>query len=172
MRSTLTLRIAIIATVFISNLTSLHAQSPIGEGGKQVNGGFGLSSWGIPIFAGFDYGVHDDVTVGGEVSYRRYRERWLGRDFDHSIMGFLVNGNYHFNTLLEIPSDFDLYAGLNLGFYVWSSPEAYGGDGGSGLGLGLQLGGRYYFTEKIGVLFELTGGNSVANAKVGISGRF
>ncbi len=27
--------------------------------------------------------------------------------------GLSFNGNYHFNTVLEIPKDWDLYAGLN-----------------------------------------------------------
>lgn len=59
--------------------------------------------------------------------------------------------------------------GLNLGFYVWSSPDAYQGSHSSGLGIGAQIGGRYYFTNKVGLNFEFGGGNAFSGGKVGVT---
>jgi hypothetical protein len=70
---------------------------------------------------------------------------------------------------LNIPSTWDFYAGLNLGFYYWNSRNDYPGNSRSGIGLGAQIGGRYYFTNKIGLNLELGGGNAFSGGKVGIS---
>jgi len=141
------------------------AQSPIAKGEKQVNAGIGLSSWGLPVYVGIDYGIHPDISVGGEISYRS----WEYGSYNHSIIGLLVNGNYHLNKLMELPPEFDFYAGLNLGFYIWISPEEYGGSKSSGLGLGGQVGGRYYFTDKLAANLELGGGTALSGGKLGLS---
>jgi hypothetical protein len=86
-----------------------------------------------------------------------------------SSWGVLINVNYHFNHIMRIPRDWDFYAGLNLGFYVWTSPDDYDGDHTSGLGLGGQIGGRYYFTNALGVNLEFGGGNALNGGKIGLS---
>jgi len=85
------------------------------------------------------------------------------------VVGISGNVNYHFNNLLSIPYNWDLYAGLNVGYYIWNSPNDYDGDHHSSLGLGAQIGGRYYFTESFGVNLEFGGGNAFSGGKVGIS---
>ena len=144
-------------------------QSPIAKGQAQINLGVGFSSWGIPLYAGFDYGVHKDITLGAELSFRSYNDNWHNDKYRHSIFGVLGNANYHFNTILNIPSNWDFYAGLNLGFYSWSSPNGYDGSHNSGIGLGAQVGGRYYFNNKVGINLEFGGGNSLSGGKFGLS---
>lgn len=156
----------IFVLLLVSNY--LFAQSPIDKGKAQFNAGFGLSSWGLPVYLGFDYGVHKDVTVGGEVSFRNYRNNWKGIAYVHNIVGISGNFNYHFNSILNIPSPWNFYAGLNIGFFYWNSPSLYGGAT-SGLGIGAQVGGRYYFTDKVGINLELGGGNAVSGGKIGVS---
>ena len=163
----------IITILGVILLTSVvQAQSPLDKGGVQLNAGVGFSGWGIPVYLGMDYGIHEDITLGAELSYRRYHNNVIGIEFNHTVIGFLVNGNYHFNTLLELPDPWDLYAGLNVGFYSWSSPDNFKGTSGSGIGLGIQIGGRYYISEKVGFNLEFGGGNSVSGAKVGVTFKF
>ncbi|MBL7841246.1 MAG: outer membrane beta-barrel protein [Cyclobacteriaceae bacterium] len=160
--------IVFAALLFISQLT--FAQYALSKGESQLNAGVGLSSWGVPVYVGFDVGVHPDISVGGELSFRSYRENFRGDRYNHNIIGISGNGNYHFNTILDIPREWDFYAGLNLGFYVWSTPnDDYPGDGSSGLGLGAQIGGRYYFNDRFAVNLELGGGNAFGGGKFGIS---
>jgi outer membrane immunogenic protein len=158
----------IIMLLFVLNTS--YAQSPLPKGKAQLNVGLGLSDWGVPFYLGFDFGVHKDVTLGGEFSYRSYLERYR-KDFyyRHGIAGFSFNGNYHFNTVLNIPRNFDFYAGLNIGFYAWSSPRGYPGSYTSGLGLGAQVGGRYYFNNKVGINLEIGGGNAFSGGKFGLT---
>jgi len=149
--------------------TAIYAQSPVFKGMKQFNAGVGLSSWGIPVYVGLDFGVTQDITLGGEISFRSYNETWKNNKYNHSLIGFSGNGNYHFNRILNIPSAWDFYAGLNIGFYIWNSPNDYDGSHSSGLGLNAQIGGRYYFTQRLGVNLELGGGNAFSGGKFGIS---
>lgn len=159
----------IIMIVILLTVSTVFATNALAKGQTQINTGVGLSSWGIPVYIGLDYGIHQDVTLGAELSYQSYQERYHSSDYDHSITGVFGNANYHFNNVLEIPSDWDFYAGLSLGFIVWNSPDEYHGSNTSGLGLSGQIGGRYYFTDVFGVNLELGGGNAFSGGKFGIS---
>lgn len=161
-RTVLTIILLIIAT-------TMFAQGPIEIGQAQLNAGVGLSSWGVPVYVGLDYGVHQDITIGGEFSFRSYNDNWSNHKYRHSIIGISGNANYHFSTLLNIPANWDFYIGPNIGFYIWNSPTEYEGSHTSGLGLGAQIGGRYYFNEKFGINLEFGGANVFSGGKFGIS---
>ncbi len=103
-----------------------------------------------------DFGIHQDITAGPE----------FGVDLDINRIYVGGRGDYHFNTLLGIPRDWDFYAGLNLGVVGFT-------DGGtSGLNLGLQIGGRYYWSTDWGVNLEFGGGNNLSGGRIGVSRRF
>lgn len=162
-------KINLALLILLLSTSFSFAQSPIAKGQSQINLGVGLSNWGIPIYAGFDYGVHKDITLGAELSFRSYNDNYRNRRYNHNIIGFSGNVNYHFNTIFNIPPTWDFYAGLNLGFYHWNSASDYPGNYNSGIGIGGQIGGRYYFTEKLGVNLEFGGGNAFSGGKLGIS---
>jgi len=147
-----------------------NAQSALPKGGKQLNAGLGFSNVGTPVYIGLDFAVHDDITIGPQVSYRSHRT--LGSNFNILVIG--GNANYHFNTLLDIPSDFDFYAGVTLAYYSWSNPDGFLGRDSSGIQLEAQVGGRYYFNQSWGVNLELGGAGSggASGGKIGISYRF
>jgi len=146
-----------------------NAQAPLSEGAFQLNGGFGFSNHGLPVYVGLDYGVHPDITIGGELSYRSFNRNWSGNKYKHSVTGISGNANYHFNRILNISNPWNFYAGLNLGYFYWNNDRNYGGSHSSGLGLGLQVGGRYYFNDKIGLNLEFGGGNAFSGGKIGVS---
>lgn len=163
-----------IVMILVCLVTSraLCAQSPIAKGQFQLNAGIGLSSWGTPLYVGLDYGIHKDITFGGELCYRANHKYKIDGYHDHRIFGLSFNGNYHFNTLLKIPSNWDFYAGLNLGFYVSSPSNSDPESKSSGLALGAQIGGRYYFKEIYGINFEVGSGNGLSGGKFGVSYKF
>jgi len=158
----------ILSTFLLLSISSF-AQSPMAKGQSQINFGVGLSNWGIPVYVGLDYGVHKDITLGGELSFRSYNDNYRNRRYNHNIIGISGNLNYHFNSVLKIPPTWDFYAGINLGFYHWNSANDYPGSFNSGIGIGGQIGGRYYFTNKLGVNLEFGGGNAFSGGKLGIS---
>ncbi len=153
--------------LFLSS--SIYAQSSLPVGRTQLNFGVGLSSWGIPVYLGLDHSIHENLTLGGEFSYRSYNEKWEKNRYNHSVTGFSGNLNYHLNNALNISQNWDFYAGINLGFYSWSSPDKYEGSHNSGLGLGGQVGGRYFLSDKVGLNLEFGGGNAFSGGKLGLT---
>jgi len=162
-------KLSVFLLVSLITLFTVNAQSDISKGMKQLNAGIGLSGWGVPVYVGLDFGVSSDITLGFEGSFRSYNEKYQTAKYNSTIIGFSGNGNYHFNRVLNIPSNWDFYAGINLGFYVWSIPDNYVGDGATGLGLGAQIGGRYFINQNFGLNLEVGGGNAFSNGKFGIT---
>lgn len=162
--------IAVFIILFFS--LSMISEAQRYEENRYFNFGFGLSGWGVPVYAGFDFTVAENITAGGEASFRFYDE---SNYWDHSIIVLAANGNYHFKKLMNLPPDFDVYAGLSLGYGIWntkytgpgSSPD-YGGSGGSGLFLSAQAGMRYFFLDNWAVNVEV-GGGSVSSGKIGLT---
>lgn len=160
--------------------TTMSAQRVV-KGETQLNAGVGFSTgdWGVPVYAGVDYGVHKDITVGAEASYSSAKLGSYGYKIKSTWFGVGVNANYHFNSLLKIPNKWDVYAGINLAYNNFSYDYPNGIDGsrfgfdGSGIGFGAQIGGRYYFTDNLGVNLQFGGGSvGDASGRVGISYKF
>jgi hypothetical protein len=150
---------ALLLLVLLIGAASVFAL-PLNVGQSQFNIGTGFSTWGMPIYMGVDYGVTPDITLGGEATLRFHNHgSWVG------IYG---NGNYHFVNLFNMPSNTDFYAGLCLGFDVWLPDDGHENAHNSGLGLGVQVGGRYYFNDRLGLNLEF-GGGFVSGGKIGIS---
>ncbi len=158
---------------FLVAITATFGQSVLES--PVLNAGIGISGWGVPVYVGVDFPVHEAITVGFHLSYQTDNERFLGEGWKHTIIGISGRSDYHFNDLLDLPEEWDLYAGLSLGYYVWNTKYKgdfdinYGGTGAGGLGFTAQLGGRYFFTEKLAANLELGGGNVISGAKIGIS---
>lgn len=170
--------ILIFSLFFIT--CSLHAQR-ITEGESQINGGIGFSSngWGLPFYAGYDYGIHEDITVGAQITYSSKKENFgFGNEkVKGTWFGIGVNGNYHLNTVLNIPNEWDVYGGLTLAYnsFSWNYPSNYPNNfktgKGSDIGVAAQIGARYFFNDNMAVNLELGGGNIASGGKIGITYR-
>lgn len=162
-------RITFAILLIVAGVITVEAQCPLKKGDHQFNAGFGFSNGGIPIYAGIDFGAFNDITIGIEGSFRSYNEDLYGSRYTSAVFGIAGTGNYHFNTVLEIPRKWDFYAGITLGYYSWSIPSDYPGSNSSGLGLGAQIGGRYFFNRNFGLNLEFGGGSSFSGGKIGIT---
>ncbi len=158
----------LILILLLLKITS-YAQNNLDKGEAQINAGLGFSNWGVPVYIGADWGVDDDFTIGAEFSYRNFNQRFNKIQYRHSISGALINGNYHFNNLLDLPDELDLYAGLNIGFYSWRYDSNYIGQRNNGLGWGGQVGVRYFLSEKVGLNLEFGGGVALSGGKFGLT---
>lgn len=126
----------------------------------QINGGLGFSNYqGLPIYLGVDYGLKTDISVGGEVSYRNYKASYATSSIP--LFSISANGNYHFVNLLDIPDEWDVYAGLSPNLIIGADIFSFG--------IGAQIGGRYYFNNSLAVNLELRGGTLLSQGKLGIS---
>ncbi|PTN08934.1 hypothetical protein [Mangrovibacterium marinum] len=146
-------RFLTMALLLIS--AAVFAQSaPLAQGEKQLNFGLGESNHGLPLYIGADFAFHNDWTAGPVLK--------LILDDDDSKFAAIGRVDYHWNRLMEIPSNWDFYLGANLG--------VLSGDG-VDLNLGLQIGGRYYWSDRWGVNLEIGGGTGFDTA-VGLSMKF
>lgn len=141
-----------------------YSQGSLAKGSSQLNAGIGFSSYTTPIYVGLDYAIHKDMTVGGEISYRNRTNYWR-------IIGITGNWNYHFNSLLKLPKEWDVYAGLKLGYLYYSTYDGYS-DGSTPLLAGGQIGSRWFFSNNFGVNVELGVGNSFSDGRIGITYKF
>lgn len=159
----------VIIALFILQAGFIHAQYSLAPGQGQFNAGIGASTRGIPIYLGFEYGIYQDISVGGTFSFMSYRERYLWVKYNHNIFGIYGFGNYHFNTLLNIPEKYDVYAGIHLGFNISVSDKNYPGTFKSGPGVGAHVGGRMFFNDVFGINAEVDAGYYVSGARFGIT---
>ena len=149
------------------------------KGDLQLNAGVVLPHQyadNIGLYAGLDYGIHPDITVGAEFRFGGKSDRLHDYDYKYNWLAIGFNGNYHFNTLIGIPNNWDFYAGATVGFNSftyrntdypgWSDPHS------SGVGVSAQVGGRYYFSNNFGVNAEVNAGSIFNGGKLGITYKF
>jgi len=161
-------KILFISTVFLFIGSFCFSQSPLSPGERQFNAGLGVGGDGIPVYGGVDFAVADNITLGPEVQYRTIGDG----DFDLNTFSVLGVFNYHFDELFTLPSDWNIYAGAHAGFYFIDTPANYNGREESGFGLGLQVGARYFVSERFGLNLQVGGGSVVSDGRLGISLKF
>lgn len=133
----------ILAFLFSGLNAQKNGVAPLAKGEKQLNFGGGFSTHGLPVYVSMDFALHKDITLTPEVHMRL---PFNGNDFSGGIM---VKADYHWNYLIGIPSNWDFYAGLRAGIN-------FGGD--IFPDLGIQVGGRWYWSDKWGLNLEIAGG--------------
>lgn len=119
------------------------------KGDKFLTPQIGINSTTIPFGASFEYGLTDNIGLGGTVMV------WLWSDlgFKASIIMPSVDAAYHF-TKLNVEK-LDLFAGASLGYAVFNSDWAFGA---SGLSLDPFVAGRYWLSKKLAVSLKLNVG--------------
>jgi len=145
------------ALVFSLFIGFAYTQSPIGKGGRQLNFGVTGNSKYIPVYVSFDFGVHPDITIGPQAS--------LDLGFNYLNLGF--RGDYHFNTLIGIPPEWDFYAGVTTGFSIELRSNEVKVK--NGFLIGGQVGGRWYWSDRWGLNLEFGGSNLFGTARIGLS---
>ncbi|MDO4224420.1 MAG: hypothetical protein Q4C75_00825 [Bergeyella zoohelcum] len=136
--------------LFIGSVVSAQAWNGKGDQKVQV----GLNGWGngTGITATYDYGLSHLVSLGaGANAY------FSGYKDSNNSNNFFIFGrvNFHLQDVLDLPSKWDIYPGADVGVL------------GNTFGIGVHLGARYYFTDKIGAFIEA--GN---NGSLGVSFNF
>jgi len=151
----LIMRSYLVALLLLFSSAMAFGQSPLTDGGAQLNFGVGLNGDGVPLYFGGDVNIANNVTLGAQGSYTSDR------------IGILGNLNYHFDEIFEIPSEWNVYAGANAGIYLDNDNNNNNNNDKSTFGFGLQIGGRYFFNDKWAVNLEVGGGNVLSGGKLG-----
>lgn len=157
-----------VLVIFIASVS--FGQMAYKKSQQVVNVGIGIGgfagvygSGGIAITGGYEYGVTENISVGGVVGYSSSSETVYG-DYGWKYTYILIGarGAYHAD-LLHNPN-IDTYGGLLLGYNIVSAKETgtipyYGwvvpSASASYLEFGVFIGGRYYFNPNLAVQVEL-----------------
>lgn len=161
---------------------SAHAQFEEGDNvlgvGVGLGGGYGIGFTGGGVSQSpalnfhLDHGMGElgpgTWGIGGFLGYKTasYKSRYLNfYDFDHKYTFLVIGarGTWHYNEWHD--NKWDTYGGAMLAYKSLSDKDhtnygPYGDRGGysssskSGIDLGLFLGARYFFTDKIGAYVE------------------
>ncbi|MDZ4716038.1 MAG: hypothetical protein SH819_11265 [Cytophagales bacterium] len=148
------------------------------QGAKQLNlgigfgGGYGAgSSTTPPISGSFEVGITDKISVGGIIGFSGSKQDFGFGSYSYSYLLFGARGSYHFAG----SDNTDFYGGAMLAYNNVSTSVSGGtgfgavGGSASGIAIGLYVGGRYMFSEKIGAFAEL--GYSIALVNLGITAK-
>jgi hypothetical protein len=172
--STLGIAAAMLA-FFSSNANAQYG----GKGQMDLNVGVGLGTTlglggGLPISAALDYGINDNISVGGYVGFVSQSEDvgFLTTKQTNIIIG--ARGAYH----LDLIDNVDTYGGLLLGYNIVSAEVTSNNPifpagvaaGGSAVAFSGFIGGRYHFTDNIGAFAEL--GYGIAYLQLGLTYKF
>ena len=131
--------------------------------GNHVNAGVGLNGLGIPLYGSFDWAFKGDFNlgVGGSITLNADGSNG-GSSSSEVALGAGFFTQWYADRLLELPGDFDAYAGG--GVFLYTGP-------GDDVDLSIFIGGRYYFNSNMAFNLELGGGSALAGGKAGISWR-
>lgn len=170
-------------TIFILSIVFMAAcayAQPFQKGTNMLNAGigFGTNLGGLgnarpAISASFEHGQWEMggpgvISLGGYVGNTGYTYKGSGytQKWNYTVVG--ARSAYHYNGFKNA-SDLDVYGGLMLSYNI-ASYKADGYDGpnnyGGGLGISAYLGGRWFFSDNIGVYAELGFGVSTLNAGI------
>lgn len=148
-------------------------------GDMNLNVGIGLGNTLVagsqsipPIGASFEYGIKDEISVGGFLGYTSSDFTYPGGDWKYSYTIIGLRGSYHYDFLGN--EKIDTYGGAMLGYYLLNvdygnSGVTTGGDAGS-VAYTVYVGGRYAFSDKIGAYAEL--GYGIAFLQLGANIKF
>lgn len=107
---------------------------------------------GTGLYASIEFPVHSAITIAPLVN-----TDW---EFNHLVIA--AKGNFYFDELIGLDSPWDFYAGANLGWRISDDGK---------FNAGLQVGGRWFWSEKWGINAEFGGGTGVTGG-VGVTMKF
>ena len=148
-----------------------------------ISAGVGIGMAGVygtsstpPIFASFETGVADKITVGGLVAYSGSSDDLIFVKYSYSYIVIEARGAYHF---LDHNPKIDVYGGVGLGYNIVSASATWKDQADQNLFGGrysasasymlfdVFAGGRYYFTPKFAVQAEV--GYGVGFVRLGVA---
>lgn len=175
-------KILIIATALLMATASINASgSAFRKGSLMLGPAAGLSSGfgssGVVLIGNLEYAITDHIGLGVSAGYWSYSEDssagTVQVKYKYTVIPIAATGAYHFH----ISSNWDLGAGVALGYYVVSSSVEtnvsganYSASGTSGLAIGIFGLARYYVSDTIGIRAKL--GYGISLAEVGVDFRF
>lgn len=154
-------KLTFISILFLNLfITCSYAQDNpnFAQGQYDLNVGIGLGATlgvggGLPISASLDFGINDQISIGGYFGFINFPES----NFSYSIFG--GRAAYHYPLI----DNMDTYGGFMIGF---NRTTVVGGRGGGLVPAGF-IGGRYLFSDAFAGFAEL--GYGISYLTIGVN---
>ena len=114
------------------------------ESKAQAQTYLNIGGIGTGVYAGYEIPVSSDISV----------QPFASTDWELDKLIFGAKGNFYLDDLLELSEEWDVYGGANFGWRIDKGND-------DGANWGLQVGGRWFWSEKWGINAEFGGGSSV-----------
>ena len=109
-------------------------------------------------------GISYDIPVATDIAISPF----AGSNLDLSYLALGIKANYYFDNLIGLPAAWDFYAGANGGYGLAMGDKE---NNSNDFDLGLQVGGRWFWSEKWGLYLEFGGGKLGGSAGLGLTMR-
>ncbi|HLP61604.1 MAG TPA: hypothetical protein VK186_22380 [Candidatus Deferrimicrobium sp.] len=169
------MRLRVIFTLCVLSLvTSAFA------GVKEFNQGklfltpqFAYYSYAPNLGVSVEYAVTDNIGIGGSCMFAFWSDDFINAKISQTLITPSVEGYYHFTNIQA--EKLDLFAGLSIGYSIFSWKWKYGDStwsdaGSSGIYLSPILGARYYLAKNLIFCFKTH--YSALGSWSGIGGEF
>ncbi len=129
------------AMIFTVGLVMAQTDAYKGVGDIKVNLGANLQDGGTGIVSSVDYGLGESFSIGAQAGYLLGVDELDGggKPVFGDRFDLKVRLNANLGSVLKLPSNVDVYPGLNLGL------KNFGG----------HLGARYFFDKGFGLYTEM-----------------
>ena len=134
---------------------AINAQEgPATSGGAGNTGAMSQVSFGA-IGAAWEFPVAAQISIAP----------FAATNFDLNRLTVGVKANYYFDKLFGLPAAWDVYGGANAGYAVVNNGTN------DDIGLGLHIGGRWFWSQKWGLYLEGGGGMGGSMGGLGVTMR-
>lgn len=128
----------IITILCLLTIGFANAQAFKGKGDMKLQVGAIFQQHATGIATTYDYGLGENISIGGQVSYLLNTTNAVGTPKFDDRFDAKFRFNANIGNVLNISDKFDLYPGLNIGLRNFGS----------------HLGARYFFTNGFGIYTE------------------
>ena len=128
----------LITLAAIAFVSLANAQAFKGKGDMKFQVGATLQEHAAGIATTYDYGLGENISIGGQISYLLNTTDAVGTPKFDDRFDAKFRFNANIGNVLKISEKFDLYPGLDLGLRNF----------------GAHLGARYFFTDGFGIYSE------------------
>lgn len=140
-------KLLLVCTVFFFGQMAF-AQAWQGKGDQKIQVGLSGLGDGTGIVGTYDYGLSKIISIGAGANF------FVGeKKYDDADFGIFGRVNFHLQDPLGLPSQWDIYPGLDVG--LLGKNRTY---------FGAHVGVRYFFNKNVGIYLEA--GN---NGSIGVS---
>ncbi|SMC43489.1 DUF6646 family protein [Cellulophaga tyrosinoxydans] len=127
----------VIVLIMVLSVSFVNAQAYDGKDDAKFQIGANFQENGTGIVVTYDYGMGENFSIGASTSYILGVEEAIDADFGNRF-DLKARFNANLGSVMQLPSNVDVYPGLNLGL------KNFGG----------HLGVRYFFSDGFGLFTE------------------